>query len=180
MLRIRVMDLNDVPVGCRLSTATGWNQLLPDWERLLALEPTGCFVAEWDGKVVGTTGTTRFNTTAWISMVLVDGAYRGRGIGTQLVLHALAWLDRCGVRTVRLDATALGRPVYERLGFAGEYEVARWQGVAVRGEPRPAIALASGADLEAIVALDHEATGTPAAGCSPGFSPSSPKGCAWP
>ena len=33
-------------------------------------------------------------------MVLVDAAYRGRGIGTQLMRHAIAWLDQCGVRTV--------------------------------------------------------------------------------
>ncbi|MGO9107676.1 MAG: GNAT family N-acetyltransferase [Thermoguttaceae bacterium] len=135
MLRIRAMNLDDVPLGCRLNDAAGWNQLPADWQRLLALEPTGCFVAEWAGQSVGTACVTRFDTIAWISMVLVDAAYRGRGIGTQLMRHALAWLDRCGVRTVRLDATALGRPVYEKLGFVGEYEVARWEGTAAIASP---------------------------------------------
>ena len=139
MLHIRVMNLDDVPLGCRLNGAAGWNQLPADWQRLLALEPAGCFVAEWDGQPVGTTCVTRFDTIAWISMVLVDAAHRGRGIGTQLMRHAIAWLDQCGARTVRLDATALGRPVYEKLGFVGEYEVARWEGTATGGELRPEI-----------------------------------------
>ncbi|MGA2254722.1 MAG: GNAT family N-acetyltransferase [Thermoguttaceae bacterium] len=161
MLRIREMNLDDVPLGCRLNDAAGWNQLPADWQRLLALEPTGCFVAEWHGQPVGTTCVTRFDTIAWISMVLVDAAHRGRGVGTQLMRHALGWLDQCGTRTVRLDATALGRPVYEKLGFVGEYEVARWEGAAVGGELRAEITVAADSHMKAIAALDRQATGTP-------------------
>ena len=161
MLHIRLMNLGDVPLGCRLNAAAGWNQLPADWQRLLALEPAGCFVAEWDGQPVGTACVTRFDTVAWISMVLVDAAQRGRGIGTQLMRQAMAWLDQCGARTVRLDATPLGRPVYEKLGFVGEYEVARWEGTAAAGELRTEIRMAADADLGAIAALDQQATGTP-------------------
>ncbi len=160
MLRIRVMNLEDVPLGCRLKDAAGWNQSRADWQRLLALEPAGCFVAEWAGRPVGTTCVTRFDAIAWISMVLVDAEHRGRGIGTQLVRHALAWLDECGARTVRLDATELGRPVYEKLGCVGEYEVARWEGTAGGGRLGPEITLAADSHLEPITALDHQATGT--------------------
>jgi GNAT superfamily N-acetyltransferase len=161
MLRIRVMNLDDVPLGCRLNDAAGWNQRPADWQRLLAFEPAGCFVAEWDGRPVGTTCVTRFETIAWISMVLVDAEHRGRGIGTQLMRYALAWLDERGAQTVRLDATALGRPVYEKLGFVGEYEVARWEGAAVGGGLGPEITWAADSHLKAITALDHQATGTP-------------------
>ena len=161
MLRIRVMELDDVPLGCRLNAAAGWNQLAPDWRRLLAIEPGGCFVAEWDGQPAGTTCVTRFGAIAWISMVLVDAAYRGRGIGTQLMRHALAWLDQRGVQTVRLDATALGRPVYEKLGFVGEYEIARWEGTVAGGKTSPEIQWAVDSRLAEIVALDRVATGTP-------------------
>ena len=160
MLHIRTMNVDDVPLGCRLNEASGWNQVASDWLRLLALEPEGCFVAEWDGQPVGTTCVTRFDTLAWISMVLVDAAHRGRGIGTDLMRHALAWLDRRGIATVRLDATALGRPVYEKLGFVGEYELARWAGTAAGGELRAEIILAADAQLTAIIALDEQATAT--------------------
>ena len=47
--------------------------------------------------------------------------------------HALAHLDGERIRTVRLDATPLGRPVYAKLGFTAEYEVARWEGTVEAG-----------------------------------------------
>ena len=50
-------------------------------------------------------------------MVLVDESMRQHGIGTALVEQAVEVLDRRGAETVRLDATPLGKPLYERLGF---------------------------------------------------------------
>jgi GNAT superfamily N-acetyltransferase len=131
MIQLRLMTGDDVGLGMRLKDQAGWNQTEADWRRFLALEPEGCFVAELDGRPVGTTTTTCLSDeVGWIAMVLVDEPARHRGIGTRLVRHALEHLDRRGARTVRLDATALGRPVYERLGFEAEYELARWEGTA--------------------------------------------------
>ena len=108
-----------------------------DWRRLLCLQPDGCFVAELDGIAVGTTTTCIFGPVAWVAMVLVDEAVRGRGIGTALMRHALAYLDGLGVERVRLDATPLGRPVYKKLGFVAEYDVLRYEGKEPRLVPRP-------------------------------------------
>ena len=59
-------------------------------------------------------------------MVLVDPEYRNRGIGTQLLERAVQYLDESGIPTLKLDATPLGKPLYEKLGFVGEYEIERW------------------------------------------------------
>jgi GNAT superfamily N-acetyltransferase len=161
MIRIRNMTCDDLDLGLRLKDQAGWNQTAADWRRFLRLEPDGCFVAEWEGRPVGTTTTSVFQTVGWIAMVLVDETARHRGLGTRLVEHALSYLEQQGVQTIRLDATALGRPVYERLGFTAEYGLARWMGPAVAG-PRPAtVSLACSADLVAWAALDKEFTGTP-------------------
>src|SRR5574341_918485 len=128
MLRIRAMTQADLAAGMRLKEQAGWNQIEADWRRLLVLGSEGCYVAEWDQVVVATTCTTVFEKIGWISMVLVDVAHRGRGIATQLMQHAIGHLEHEGVKTVRLDATPLGRPVYEKLGFVAEYELARWEG----------------------------------------------------
>src|SRR3954465_13201950 len=117
VLCIREMTLADLPTGMHLKDQAGWNQREDDWRRLLAMQPDGGFVAELEGTPVGTVTTCRFGAVAWIAMVLVDEAVRGRGIGRMLVTHALGSLDRHGVCTVRLDATPLGRPLYETLGF---------------------------------------------------------------
>jgi GNAT superfamily N-acetyltransferase len=176
-MRIRPMIAGDVPRGMALTNQAGWNQSPADWQRLLHLQPDGCFVAESDGAVVGTACLTVFGSVGWISMVLVDAAYRNHGIGTRLLEHSLSYLDRRQVKTARLDATALGLPIYTKLGFVAEYEVARWEGAAglprlpgADGDDGPleweganlrTIVVAGREHIDAIADLDFRATGTP-------------------
>ncbi|MBX6314909.1 MAG: GNAT family N-acetyltransferase [Isosphaeraceae bacterium] len=162
MIQIRPMTGADIALGLRLAQSAGWNQVEADWQRLLALQPDGCFVAEVGSMPVGTTATCVFGAVAWVAMVLVDEPYRGRGIGRALMTQALAYLDNLGVPTVRLDATALGRLLYEKLGFVEEARVLRF-----RGCPRPiAIETAEPVEaarpehLDALIALDRSVTGT--------------------
>jgi ribosomal protein S18 acetylase RimI-like enzyme len=123
------MTADDLDLAMSLKDQAGWNQTEADWRRFLDMEPDGCFVAEWDGRAVGTTVTCVLGSVAWIAMVLVDADWRGRGIGKTLMSHALDFLDKRGIPSVRLDATALGKPLYEKLGFVLEYELARYEGV---------------------------------------------------
>lgn len=117
----------DIPAGMRLKRLAGWNQNAADWCRFLQFNPTGCFVAEIRGQVVGTAATIIYERRlAWIGMVLVDPDFRGRGIGTRLLEEAIEYLDTAGIRSIKLDATPQGRPIYERLGFESEYEIQRW------------------------------------------------------
>src|SRR5947207_13435443 len=87
---IRRMRLQDLSAGMRLKELAGWNQTEADWRRYLNLQPDGCFVAELNGAAVGTVATSIFGSVAWIALVLVDPAVRGRGIGTALLNQALA------------------------------------------------------------------------------------------
>jgi predicted N-acetyltransferase YhbS len=160
-LTLRPMTAADIPLGMRLKQQAGWNQIEADWRRFLDLAEGGAFVAELDGRGVGTTVTSVLGRVAWIAMVLVDEAIRGRGVGKRLVAHALEHLDRLGVPTIRLDATPLGRPLYKSLGFVAEYELARWEMLAASaaGESRTETVAVRPGDLDAIVALDRRATG---------------------
>jgi GNAT superfamily N-acetyltransferase len=159
------MTVADVPLGMRLKAQAGWNQTEADWRRFLDLESEGCFVAELDAVPAATLTTCVFGPVAWIAMVLVDEPLRGRGLAKALLAHALAFLEGRGVRSVRLDATELGRPVYEKLGFAVEYPLARYQGVLPgRGTtPRPpgvGDEPLRAEHAEGIVRLDRAVTGT--------------------
>ncbi|NUQ63126.1 MAG: GNAT family N-acetyltransferase [Pirellulales bacterium] len=159
MIRIRTMSEADLPLGMRLKAQAGWNQTEADWRRVLQLEPEGCFVAEYHGEPVGTTAAVTFGRVAWIMMVLVDEAVRGRGIGTRLMQHAIDYLAARAVPTIRLDATPLGRPVYERLGFQAEYQLARFQHNGLKRQADPDRLPATAEQLDAICALDQRATG---------------------
>jgi GNAT superfamily N-acetyltransferase len=126
-MRLRTMTKTDIPAGLRLNELAGWNQTAADWHRFLAASPEGCFVVEIDGQVRGTTTTIVFEDRfAWVAMVLVDPEYRGRGAGTRLLERAIAYLDDRKVSTIKLDATPQGLPIYQKLGFVAEYEIARW------------------------------------------------------
>ncbi len=130
MLTLRSFTVDDVPFGLRLTAQAGWNQTSDDWRRVVEMEPAGCFVGCWNGVAAATTTFCIFGDTAWIAMVLTDESFRGRGLATALIRRALEELESRGIATVRLDATALGRPVYERFGFAVDYEVTRFGTVA--------------------------------------------------
>jgi GNAT superfamily N-acetyltransferase len=154
------MTVLDVPLGMRLKSQAGWNQTEADWRRFLDLEPDGCFVAELDGEPVATTVVCTFGPIAWVAMVLVDAVVRGRGIGTALMQHALAFLDERGVRSVRLDATPLGRPLYEKLGFVAQFELARHGGVLPPAPRATGVESARPGDFEGLFALDRAVTAT--------------------
>lgn len=126
----RVMRPNDINGALRLTRASHWNQLARDWELFLANSPNGCRVAVNDkGEIVGSVATLRYGTAfSWISMVLVDPAHRGNGIGSQLLQEALLVLDDMAM--IRLDATPAGEGVYRRAGFHEEYPIHRMQRVA--------------------------------------------------
>ena len=128
-VEIRLLLEADIPAAMRLKEAAGWNQTEADWRRLLKLEPNGCFGAIKDGRLVGTTTTTIHGELAWIGMVLVESQHRRQGIAAQLMNVALDYLKN-KVDTIKLDATSLGHPVYEKFGFQVESAVERCSGTA--------------------------------------------------
>jgi len=124
---IRRMQSSDIPGAIALIRPQHWNQLEADWLRFMELEPRGCFVASLDGAVVATTTTARFGPVGWVGMVTVDGELRSGGIGRAMMDRAIAYLHRTGARTIKLDATPMGKPLYDRLGFVAEYRNERFQ-----------------------------------------------------
>jgi len=154
------MTIDDLRLGLRLSRQAGWNQTESDWLRFMDMEPGGCFVAGLNGCSVGTTTTCIFENVAWIAMVLVDKDSRGQGVGTKLLKHSLDYLDAQKVATIRLDATDLGRPIYEKLGFVPEYELARFEGIAQQGKTEQVITEAVPEHFTDMVEIDRQVTGT--------------------
>jgi GNAT superfamily N-acetyltransferase len=94
------------------------------------------FMAEDEGAVVAGVGLYLYDwppgplhsasdRRALVLNVYVEPVYRGRGIATELMRWAEAELERRGVAYATLAASAAGRPVYERLGWAATTEMAK-------------------------------------------------------
>ena len=125
---IRPFRDSDLPLGMKLKELAGWNQLEADWRRFVTLQPDGCFVAEIDGEAAGTATTTQYGERfGWVGMVLVLPEKRRQGVGTSLLRHCIAYLEGRGVASVKLDATPLGKQLYDTLGFVDEYPIERKQ-----------------------------------------------------
>lgn len=165
-LILRALTKADLSFGLGLSTAAGWNQSIVDWRRALALDVGASFVASLEGVDVGTVTSVAFGPVAWVGLMLVDARVRGRGVGRALMERALATLDARGVRSIRLDATPLGRPLYEKLGFRLDYMLHRYAGApfidqaAPRQEPYACRPFTE-RDLVRAAALDEQVAGAP-------------------
>ncbi len=110
-----------------LSTEAGWNQTADDWRMLIDLSPQGCLAIEIDGEIASTTTLTCYGTRlAWVGMVLTRIKHRGHGYAMRLLKESLRVADELGIESVKLDATDLGQPLYEKLGFRAEQTVERW------------------------------------------------------
>lgn len=126
-IRIRRMKRSDMASLMRLKRAAGWNQVERDWETLLKVSPSGCFVAEESRQVVGSATTVPYgNRFGWIGMVIVDPDYRRRGIASAMMDQAIGYLDQVPCLCSKLDATDEGAIVYRQVGFREEYQVERW------------------------------------------------------
>ena len=123
---IRSLTFEDLDDAFRLSTVAGWNQRIDDWRMLLRLAPAGAFAALSDARaasIIGTAIGIDYGGFAWIAMMLVDPAYRGRGVGRRLLEAAMDAVP--SHLPIRLDATPLGRPLYRRYGFEDEAALSR-------------------------------------------------------
>jgi GNAT superfamily N-acetyltransferase len=112
-----------------LVAEANWNQTAEDWK--VFVERGRVYAAHaLDGRIVATTATLPYGDRfAWISMVLVAGAWRRRGLATRLMRRATD--DLAATRLVPvLDATPDGRAVYRNLGYQdcwGFYRLKREQ-----------------------------------------------------
>jgi predicted GNAT family N-acyltransferase len=84
---------------------------------------------EWDDEDAGSVhvvarlnrdpvGTGRLNPAGKIGRIAVMAGYRGRGIGTRILLRLLDEARRLGIREPYLHAQVQAVPFYEKLGFA--------------------------------------------------------------
>jgi hypothetical protein len=96
---------------------------------------------------------------AWICMILVDPARRGRGIGTRIfddVLDRTETLVRAGgLRVVGLDATPAGHGIYVQRGFQDAGGVVRMRAEGAAAPVPASVRPLAVEDLPAVLACDR-------------------------
>lgn len=144
---LRAMTSADVDAATELSREQAWPHREEDWALFLSLGEG--IVAECAGHVVGTVMAWRLGQDhATIGMVIVSPAMQGRGLGRQLMERMIAQL---GERTIMLNATDEGLPLYRKLGFVETGTVYQHQAVA---QPMPLAELRRGERVRPTGAAD--------------------------
>jgi GNAT superfamily N-acetyltransferase len=97
--------------------------------RALALRPPGMhhYTALLDGMPVACLGAIDDARDCGIYFVATAPEAQGRGLATELMLRAL--MDACGrdCLTTSLQATKMGRPIYDRLGYRDFGQLQIWE-----------------------------------------------------
>ena len=109
------------------------------FRRMLDKNDLAQWLLEDNGEVVATSAVclysyppTYTNPTgliAYITNMYTHPDYRRQGIGRRMLDLAVSEAAARGVRVVRLGASALGRPVYEKYGFKQE---AQWMSLRLK------------------------------------------------
>jgi GNAT superfamily N-acetyltransferase len=153
----------DIDPAVSAILADDWGDRRAWFEYAVADPLCRVFIAEdGAGRIVGTGVATINGPVAWIGTIWVASDVRGRGLGRALTEAPIDAAEAAGCRTLVLVATTVGRPLYERLGFAVQtwYRTLEAPGLAGAGEaPDPRIRPFRPDDLDAMVALDRTATG---------------------
>ncbi|MEW5869241.1 MAG: GNAT family N-acetyltransferase [Chloroflexota bacterium] len=156
-MHIRTMQAADLDFAARCTLGEGWvSETRQEFESFFAYDPSGCFIAEQDGQPLGIAVATCYGRYAFIGELIVSVAWRGRGLGSQLFAHAVAYLQQHGAENILLDGVLAAVPIYERAGFRGVCLSLRFSG-SLPGAAHPHVRPMHASDLAAVCALDRQA-----------------------
>jgi GNAT superfamily N-acetyltransferase len=120
---MRRFTVDDFEQAYVLSQSLGWPHRAGDWRFIEQFG--GGWVAQYGSKVIGTALWSTYGAThGAIGLVIVVEALQGKGIGRKLMTSAMECLEG---RVIGLHATPVGKPLYEKLGFAATGIVAQHQ-----------------------------------------------------
>ena len=156
------MGPEDVDFALDITAKEGWGFVRADMERLLALTPGGSFIARHNGRRVGLLTTICHRKYCWIGNVAVRDAFRGNGIGRQLVLSALEHARASGLNRVGLVCREKMVGFYEPMGFSRGQKITGMAGTpkkTIAGVPDISVRPATRGLLPQIIRLDGASCG---------------------
>ena len=159
-LRLIALTPERIADSVALSTEAGWNQIDLDWRFMLGAGESFGFI-DPQGRLVASGLTLEFERFAWISMILVTGDWRRRGLATRLMGRCIDSIERRGL-VAALDASAEGHQVYRKIGFRETGTSTRLVGdlSLLPASVSEEMETITEADWQEIVAYDSRSSGT--------------------
>lgn len=119
-------DLETVDTILKLAFRSSVSRM-GDLQLYRQIQPDGWFLALKNEYPVGMVGATNYGVFAHVGLMAVHPEAQQQGIGLALMQYLLDRLNQQNIPQVLLDASEMGQPLYEKLGFAAYDETLMFQ-----------------------------------------------------
>jgi len=132
-VEFRVEALAEPEALVAFEAAQGSKRHAAEVRRRVLADPAGTLVArDPEGRIVGCGSVIVHRDAgegafAWVGGMMVDEAWRRRGVARALLHAGLLRAEEEGARRVALAASEMGRPLYESEGFRALGFTTRWE-----------------------------------------------------
>jgi len=158
MMYIRPMETEDIEFALSLTRIEDWSDIKGDFEALINYRPEAVFISEDDNGPTGMISAVSYGKFGFIGCLIVSPQHRGKGIGEDLLTHAISHLHNLGTSNMMLDAVPDAMSQYTRHGFRPSCKSLRLSGKIIGSDSRHVRPVTSN-DLSAIFELDRRAFG---------------------
>lgn len=126
------------------------------------LQPAGAFLAHYQENLAGIVVSLIYPDFAYVGPLGVHPDFQRLGIGFVLMECVLEWLEGQGVTQVALDASRVGQPIYEKLGFVvcDQVNIFQRQSGGPASQPPSEVQHLSLQNLDLVTATDKQSFGT--------------------
>ena len=155
---LRVLSPEEAPAANAFIKKVGWDHALEQSLHYILWSGQGSFCLDLDNQIVATALALKYSDgLAWIGSVVSDPTYQRRGFARRLMNHVMTYLQ--GIDSIMLDASTLGFPLYDSMGFQSLYKINVYSGVPQHFERPPSIRPMTADDLSTVIAMDCDVVG---------------------
>lgn len=102
----------------------GWGDIRPRFAYFLKSDCCKPIKIEENGQPVAVGAAIFHADTVWLACIITHGEHRNKGLGSAITRSLIESVDRNRYKTIYLDATEFGYPVYLKQGFEVEGQYA--------------------------------------------------------
>ncbi|MDH4122487.1 MAG: GNAT family N-acetyltransferase [Thermoplasmata archaeon] len=111
------MESRDLEAVLRLINIEGWNYDISELQRILKVSPGTSIVSTFDDKVIGGITATLSGNRCVLGHVVIDSAWRRKGLGKIMINHLIREMDSRGVEILDVYSVKNAMDFYAQHGF---------------------------------------------------------------
>ncbi len=157
---VRSIDKNEIK-GLNSIVPVDWNFDYEDFlNTFLEADFFKAFIIKENDKIIAAGNVLLMKGIGWLGNIMVAPQHRKKGFGQTITAHMIRYLNNHACSTQLLIATAMGEPLYEKLGFKKTSEYVAFKTIHANTILlNPSIQNLGEKDLEKVCQLDQQANG---------------------